>query len=1282
MGHEISIIRPDREPLILAVDDSSYRRREIMGEDELVLNFSLAVYEEIPAGSTVTFEGDTYTLFQSCRVDKRGSRNFEYQATFSADYAYLRKYMFYNWVDKRLSFDLTARPWEHIQMIVDNLNDRLQSGDTPWRLGEGCIESAEKLISYSCNNCMEALQAVADTFETEWEVKGRTIFLRKVEYNADSPLELSYGRGNGLRAGIQRTAYNDETPAARVYIQGGERNIFLSEYGSRELKFPKSARIGYDGEKYEGEDGYDNTKAVMYVTDDLGQSVAREGGPVNGGDDVALDLTHIYPSHTCEVESVQYLYKSETYGSIDELVAAYPELADENAEGWDNVQVDVIVKEDAYLPDYSASELQVPGETRQVVFQSGNLASREFDINDYDHEERRFKLVSEWVDGFRMPAGPVYHPSTGNTFIVAGVSLPSEYVSEAEDKALREAVKYLYEHEAQKVTINAEIDPIQAARMWDSWSPKIILGGFVRLTDDDLLAEVSDIRIRAVKQYVNAPTKPVVELSNSTVSVSFGTTIRELENQEVHTGELHKDSIQFTKRSFAQVRETLTMLEGAIEGFEPGINPITLETMAVLVGSQTLQFKFIESLEDTTKKTPAFAFDETTGIFSVPQSYLMHYTIDQNEITTSQNDASKRKWEIDAFESEALIDGGKAYYLYAYVPENGTGSFELSLVPKDFKVDGGYNLLVGVLNTEFEGTRSFVPLYGYTEVLPGQITTDVIRSADGNTFFDLVNGVISGKIHFEAGSSGLENLDLRIGAYNLLRNSGFTGDYLSETLTDEAVLDAVSEMYSSPLDHWIVNTGGIVTIIDPLGIAVSGRGATISTGSSLSQNLYYNSIINENYVFSFKATSLAVDTTTTLVLNCGGVRSEVSVEYGWKDYAISFVVTTPSNEFNISTAEGISICDLQLERGTIASSWGSSWLDNSSDRAYWQSMKYLQSAIAEGYTEVNGGLILTNHIQVGNTADGKIKDNTPTGGMNGLQEDGDDSVFLWGGGTITEAQAAVDKYKADPSYQPTDAELAEMAKFVVTHGGRAILNDMILRGYVYALGGKFQGEIDVNAKNVNGRVVINDNGFVYYGTDAESEYPRVALGSTCQSASGVFLAPNADAGFCTNAALLAVGTDTHYAINAKGDVTVSGDLHANGGVYTDRVSGSGTPLYLGDAEGVYPINIPNGKVGGLRTTTKVITSTGTKEISNYDFSILVNLTSGSVTLTFPSEPIDGQEYIVETKGADITISSAKNIYNHYNGNILSGSITDRGVIRFKYYEEASQWTMTWLELHQ
>lgn len=34
-----------------------------------------------------------------------------------------------------------------------------------------------------------------------------------------------------------------------------------------------------------------------------------------------------------------------------------------------------------------------------------------------------------------------------------------------------------------------------------------------------------------------------------------------------------------------------------------------------------------------------------------------------------------------------------------------------------------------------------------------------------------------------------------------------------------------------------------------------------------------------------------------------------------------------------------------------------------------------------------------------------------------------------------------------------------MANFVITHGGRAILNDVVLRGYVHALGGFSGGDL-------------------------------------------------------------------------------------------------------------------------------------------------------------------------------------------------------------------------------
>lgn len=75
------------------------------------------------------------------------------------------------------------------------------------------------------------------------------------------------------------------------------------------------------------------------------------------------------------------------------------------------------------------------------------------------------------------------------------------------------------------------------------------------------------------------------------------------------------------------------------------------------------------------------------------------------------------------------------------------------LSPKAIGMDdvaGFYHLLVGLLNSEYDGERSFVTLYGFTEILPGRITTDKIVSADGTTYFDLANSVIGGRIKFRS----------------------------------------------------------------------------------------------------------------------------------------------------------------------------------------------------------------------------------------------------------------------------------------------------------------------------------------------------------------------------------------------------------------------------------------------------------------------------------------------------------------------------------------------------
>jgi hypothetical protein len=242
-------------------------------------------------------------------------------------------------------------------------------------------------------------------------------------------------------------------------------------------------------------------------------------------------------------------------------------------------------------------------------------------------------------------------------------------------------------------------------------------------------------------------------------------------------------------------------------------------------------------------------------------------------------------------------------------------------------------------------------------------------------------------------------------------------------------------------------------------------------------------------VLTFKAKG------TSLSWDFGGKTDSLSLTSEWNNYTVVVIPSESNGTLELSTAEGFSICDLQLEKGSIATEWKNSPFDNMSDRAYYQSLKYLSQALEQSSTSVLGGLVLTNHIKVGNYANHEMIQET--GGMQGTWTS-DDSPFLWGGGTNEQAISTITKYKNDEHYQPTDLELEEMAKFVVTHGGRAILNDIILRGYIYAKGGQFIGNLRkaktiINESNFGKyfqqRTTINteDNTmFIYYTTNMET----------------------------------------------------------------------------------------------------------------------------------------------------------------------------------------------------
>lgn len=728
----------------ILVDTSSYRYTALQNVGTLYLYFASEEFINIPVGAYCIYKNITYYLMDPDDFKKKSSRNFEYTLVMYDIGAILGKYKCRDIVSKRLKFDYTAKPHEHLQLIVDNLNMR----DSGWKVGE-CIEAEEKTINYNHIFCSEALPTIADTFKTEYEIDPaiKTIHLRKVEYNKGEPLPLEYGKDKGFIPGLGRSNKDGNRPVTILYVQGGEQNIDFSKYGSKELLLPKNQRLEYEGR--------------AYVSDAEGLYIKRADTTLTDVQEDSLDCSHISPKRVGSVSNVVVSDKEKNFYDF----------------------IDSSIPDDLNFEDYV-----IEGNNMTVIFQSGMLAgsNKEFEVK-YVHKERKFLITPQEIDGQIMP-NDIYKPNLGDKYAVFGIQLPDAYICNNSTKEgaswdmFKEAAKYLYENEDPKFTFKGELDSIYSKKRWLSIGGKIKLGGYILFKDPQFIPEGIKIRITSIKEYIHRPYSPIIELSNTTTGVTVSSELNKIESNEVKTDNQYKNSIQFTKRRFRDAKETISMLNDALLHFSGSISPISVQTMSLLVGDESLQFRFVNNKTNPTQVEYLVTYDSKKKVLSAPGGILQHMTIGIDTLSSGHKASEYKFWDIEKYTSPTLTET-VGYYLYVKANKNGTtGSYVLSKNAIKLEgVEGYYHFLVGILNSEFEGERSFIELFGFTEIVPGRITTDKIVSTDGKTYFDLLNSIISGKIRFQSGSSGLYELSEWEDVSNLITQAQNTANTAVES---------------------------------------------------------------------------------------------------------------------------------------------------------------------------------------------------------------------------------------------------------------------------------------------------------------------------------------------------------------------------------------------------------------------------------------------------------------------------------------------------------------------
>jgi len=1062
--------------------DSSSRWTEEVGVEFVVtVNFTTWEFFVLSVGDYVEISGKRFSIKKEYRPKKTDTQKYTYNISFYGrehdmqDLLFCRLNQGEDDLESVFAYDGT--PMEMLEKLVANMN-RNTDGVT-WRAGQA-VTGDRKTINFNGLFCWDAAGEIAGAWETEWWLDGEYLNIGKCEHGE----RVTLGYMKGLKTGLtQNENSNSVKWFTRLIPVGSAKNIDPSKYGHTHLQLPSrdkyidlNTQLGLkehreeaafqdifphrlgtvssvrseeqtnkDGKKYTvyyvkdkdlpfNPDEYMIGDEVIHITFESGDLSGREFECNWHNDTQEFEIINTYPDENTQIPGGNIIPNvGDTYILTNiRMPDEYYPIAEE--------QYKQAV--DSFLTEYS----------KDISIYSGDT--------DYIHVDKNSVPLSlgqrvRLEDAQYFEAGYLDTRITRIERKLGNLSEASIDCSSAVSTSWKSSVDSTLNNLEYTLAQEMAQAFIRLLKMGDTESPS------------DYTAFSS---LRSRNEFIN---KRNPDIANELITFLKGLLVGK--NGSGWTVLEDGTTQAVVDRLYVKIKAVFDELEVKKKthvGGEQIISPAGMKCVRVEELDESYRCFFLSEVDGVTINN-----EFTVGTLALAQEFNIkegtshnvsnrYYWREVTGVGSDYIDLSKTNADKDSDVPAAgddIIGLGhltditrQAAIILSSVNETspsiifyqGINSF--SLAGKEV-IGLGFDKSTG---------HAYINVYGDAYIGAKDESTYIRYSQKGGVD-------IKGMFHIEQGSTGWRNMEglpdeiqaaadlaqkaqdaidnAAVGSVNLLRNSGFTGDYESETLSSDTQLSADTELYSKQLKYW---TG--VATVSADSEAVSGYSAAIG---SLSQSV--SLIKGESYVISYKAKG------TSVSVSCGSFSVSQPLTSSYQRY-IHKITFNGSGIFLISGTA--TVCDLQLERGTIATDWKPSILDNDKATAGFQSINYIASAIKDGSVDILGGLILANMIQLGNYKDGKLQ--KVTAGVSGIYND-DDDVAFWAGGTLQQAILTVMRFRNDPNYQPTDEEWANMANFVATHGGNAFF-----RGYIYALGGYFRGKVEI----ANGKILLNEDG--------------------------------------------------------------------------------------------------------------------------------------------------------------------------------------------------------------
>ena len=878
-------------------------------------------------GDRITIFARDYKLNRLPSVKKFGTYYFQYTLQFEGvQYDLLR-------VTYDLTIDTTTNELQDIQgdsltgnlrrfmtVLIANAN-RVFPGK--WKLGE-CPETVgDKTLTFAeSDNCLSVLQNLCgeDNFNVEFDiVQASGIYTINLYDRVGQilPYKFQYGKGLGLYE-LQRENVSSSNIVTRLKVYGSTENI-TSKYRADRLCLPG------------------RTKGQSYI--EKAEMVAKYG--IFEG---RKNFDNVKPSFTGSVES-----KIDEFSFID---TKFPfDLTEKNEDG-----------ETLYL---------INGLSAKIHFNTGNLAGYDFEMKAYDHTNKMFTLIQTTDDRgnvFPSETSAAFQFGIGDEYNVLDIAYSPEIEAQAEEELEEEGNKYYNQNCQPKVQYSLSVTKAYLEKIVgtsDSITNVFTPGDYLHVVDEDIDVDKA-IRIKSFVRNILDPYEYELKISDTTTSASIITNvISELINLDNIVSINNLKDPRRARANWRTSREVLNMVfdpEG--DYYTDKIKPNSIDTLALSVGAKSMQFGLMNTVFQPN-------FQGNSNVVKWQGGILTHYTI---------NEESAVSWVMA--DAQTTLTSNVPYYLYAKCEKNGTaGSFIFTT--SQIKVDEDanyYHFLVGTLSSidaELKA-RSLALTYGFTMINGRFIKTGRIESADGETYFDLDDNTIRGRITFTHGSSGYNNIIDR-----------------------------------PDLSHFISDTDGVVAIYykdyPPTTSNFPASGWTVAEKKEHIGDLfrYFN---GDGYVwYQWEQYSTIVrDDGGNQVFVIGYRWMEVSPIPSWFEYikgaALIFMGIRPTPPYSIR--------DLWLNGGVFLHCIKSKTSSENFNEADWDDANIYDNT----QTTIDGGIVTSGTVQLAGSSNNILAGITGEGKTN-------DSVRIWSGASFTNRNNAPFRVLQDGSVVMTNATM-------------------------------------------------------------------------------------------------------------------------------------------------------------------------------------------------------------------------------------------------------------------